>query len=413
MLQWYLLSSLCVSRCLAKAEALEKTLEQTLQDCGEALDPEDDPDFRGVAGDELEVVVLVAFVVFCCCCCWVSCKLGLEGIAVCDGLTNGDAEEWLMLLLLLALFAVIEWTTDALFCWCTFEEDSFCCSATTTPPAGEIIEEGAAMEELAAADADDEDDDDVHGMEILIVELELDWRWWLPSTLLLLLLLAEVSMLVLSVVLKKSSPPFAFVTLRTASFNWDKCWWMLSGSLRSRVATLTVAEMVGCSDWSVVTECKRIRSLMASSPDLSWPELGPDMPSSRSDSACNFSSRSPSGTGVWSSPPRSKPSKLASCWGYGAVSGSAALDMDTAELLVFDSWAWLPLTLTFVSQHRRRCLAKSSLVSSKEHDIMLLQQSAFVTMALAFKLICWWWLLVAELALTLGGIPWLVIADPT
>ena len=29
------------------------------------------------------------------------------------------------------------------------------------------------MEELAAADADDEDDD-VHGMEILIVELELD-----------------------------------------------------------------------------------------------------------------------------------------------------------------------------------------------------------------------------------------------
>ena len=69
MLQWYLLSSLCVSRCLAKAEALEKTFEQTLQDCGEALDPEDDPDFRGVAGDELEAVVLVAFVVFCCCCC--------------------------------------------------------------------------------------------------------------------------------------------------------------------------------------------------------------------------------------------------------------------------------------------------------------------------------------------------------
>ena len=30
------------------------------------------------------------------------------------------------------------------------------------------------MEELAAADADDDEDDDVHGMEILIVELELD-----------------------------------------------------------------------------------------------------------------------------------------------------------------------------------------------------------------------------------------------
>ena len=34
------------------------------------------------------------------------------------------------------------------------------------------------------------------------------------------------------------------LTLSTVSLSWDKCWWMLSGSERSKVATLTVAEIV-------------------------------------------------------------------------------------------------------------------------------------------------------------------------
>lgn len=40
--------------------------------------------------------------------------------------------------------------------------------------------------------------------------------------------------------------PFVVLeTLSTVSFNWERCWWMLSGSLRSSVATLTVADIVG------------------------------------------------------------------------------------------------------------------------------------------------------------------------
>lgn len=52
MLQWYLLSSLCVNLCLANAEALENTFEQTLHDCGEALLPEELV-LRAVAGEGL------------------------------------------------------------------------------------------------------------------------------------------------------------------------------------------------------------------------------------------------------------------------------------------------------------------------------------------------------------------------
>jgi len=64
MLQWYLRSSLWVSLCLAKADALEKTFEQTLHDCGEALDPEEEPDFRvGVVADGVLAVVVAVVVV--------------------------------------------------------------------------------------------------------------------------------------------------------------------------------------------------------------------------------------------------------------------------------------------------------------------------------------------------------------
>ena len=77
---------------MANAEALENTFEQTLHDCGDALLPEEDPDFLGVAGDDVGVVL--GFVV---CCCVdppdVVVKLGHGDIVVvCDGLTNGVEE---------------------------------------------------------------------------------------------------------------------------------------------------------------------------------------------------------------------------------------------------------------------------------------------------------------------------------
>ena len=79
------------------------TFEQTLHDCGDALLPEEDPDFLGVAGDD-DVGVL-GFV-----CCdppdVVVVKLGLGEIVVCDGLTNGVEE--LDMLLLGALWECID-----------------------------------------------------------------------------------------------------------------------------------------------------------------------------------------------------------------------------------------------------------------------------------------------------------------
>ena len=52
-------------------------------------------------------------------------------------------------------------------------------------------------------------------------------------------------------------------TRNTVSLSCDKCWCMLSGSLRSSVATLTVADIVGLSpSWNVsLTACRRIKLL--------------------------------------------------------------------------------------------------------------------------------------------------------
>ena len=84
-------------------------MEQTLHDCGDALLPEEDPDFLGVAGDDVGVVF--GFVV--CCCCDPDppdvgvVKLGHGDIVVvCDGLTNGVEE--LDMLLLGALWECID-----------------------------------------------------------------------------------------------------------------------------------------------------------------------------------------------------------------------------------------------------------------------------------------------------------------
>ena len=43
---------------------------------------------------------------------------------------------------------------------------------------------------------------------------------------------------------------------------------MLSGSLRSRVATLTVAEIVGCSFSTECNRMKSLRTLLSSSSDV-------------------------------------------------------------------------------------------------------------------------------------------------
>lgn len=71
---------------MANAEALENTFEQTLHDCGDALLPEEEPDFLGVAGDDVGVLGFV------CCDPPDVVKLGLGEIVVCDGLTNGVEE---------------------------------------------------------------------------------------------------------------------------------------------------------------------------------------------------------------------------------------------------------------------------------------------------------------------------------
>jgi hypothetical protein len=126
---------------LANAEALENTLEQTLHDCGDALLPEEDPDFLGVAGED-DVGVLG----FVCCDPPDVVKLGLGEIVVCDGLTNG-VEELDMLL-------------GALWDECT---DSLLGSVLLLQFAD------GTMEEVVTTDAGADE-----GMEILIVVFKLD-----------------------------------------------------------------------------------------------------------------------------------------------------------------------------------------------------------------------------------------------